>query len=191
MNIRRRCEATVQELISRTDAIVLFGYPEATILAISCSRGLSSDRGLGLSLRRARSRTPPTSTSRRTCSSPAKPALDPPCLPEKAKSSSARLLKSVSMSLGMVSGTAGLTVACLSTVTFNTSALPPGATVATSRSCTGGGLISSPSQTFSFAQLLLSKITLWVRGSRMAADYVNGSSSKPPADKRVTRLSDA
>ena len=47
INIRRRCEATVQELISRTDAIVLFGYPEATILAISCSRGLSSDRGTG------------------------------------------------------------------------------------------------------------------------------------------------
>ena len=46
MKIRRKCEATVHELISRTDAIVLFGYPEATILAISCSRGLSSVIGL-------------------------------------------------------------------------------------------------------------------------------------------------
>ena len=45
MKIRRKCEATVHELISRTDAIVLFGYPEATILAISCSRGLSKLMG--------------------------------------------------------------------------------------------------------------------------------------------------
>jgi hypothetical protein len=47
MNTLRKCEATVQELISRTEAIVLLGYPAATIRAISCSRGLSSDSGLG------------------------------------------------------------------------------------------------------------------------------------------------
>lgn len=45
IKIRRRCEATVRELISRTKAIVLFGYPEATIRATSCSRGLSSEMG--------------------------------------------------------------------------------------------------------------------------------------------------
>ncbi len=47
IKIRRRCEATVHELISRTEAIVLFGCPEATMRAISCSRGLSSESGLG------------------------------------------------------------------------------------------------------------------------------------------------
>ena len=47
IKIRRSCEATVHELISRTEAIVLFGYPEATIRAISCSRGLGSEMGLG------------------------------------------------------------------------------------------------------------------------------------------------
>ena len=38
---RRRCVPTVHRLMSSTAAIVLFGYPLATIRTISCSRGLS------------------------------------------------------------------------------------------------------------------------------------------------------
>jgi DNA-binding PadR family transcriptional regulator len=41
VKIRRRCDETVHELMSSTEAIVLLAYPFATMRAISNSRGLS------------------------------------------------------------------------------------------------------------------------------------------------------
>jgi hypothetical protein len=107
IKIRRRCEATVQELISKIDAMVLFGYPDATIRAISCSRGLSCETGLGRCSLRAKNRTSPTSTSRRIWPSPARSLHPRPWGPEKLSRRSARPLRSVSMSLGRGGDSAG------------------------------------------------------------------------------------